>query len=417
MENDRFFPKEPHFPWRMTVFSKRVVLQVLLLPHAVSQLYILSGKHCYILLISHARMLRMFLAHLHTSIIHRNFFSDIKIFIPLTSDFGLVINSKKFIMRKKVIAGIDIGGTNTRTGLVDHTGEVLIDSNIATKKYRKSEEFVSAIQSSIELMLNSPDIPQVELIGIGVGAPSANYHTGNIEGAVNLRWKYVPLTSMLNAKFPDIPIKVTNDANAAAIAEMVYGDAKNLRDFIVITLGTGLGSGIVANGELIYGHDGFAGEVGHITAVPNGRQCNCGRRGCLETYASAQGIRRTVFELLATSTAKSSLRKISFNKLTSEKIYIAALANDPVAIEAFQVTGEILGRSLADAVAFTSPSVIFLSGGLAEAKEKILNPTKENMEKYLVNCYKNKVEIKLSALGNKGAGIVGGAALIWRDFV
>jgi glucokinase len=320
-------------------------------------------------------------------------------------------------MRKKVVAGIDIGGMNTRIGLVDQTGEVLTDSNIATNQYPTSEEFVSAIHNSIELLLKNPDMPLLELIGIGIGAPCANYHSGNIEDAANLPWQHVPLTSMLGVYFPGISIKITNDANAVAIAEMIYGDAKNLRDFVVITLGTGLGSGLVANGELIYGHDGFAGEVGHITAIPDGRHCNCGRRGCLETYVSAQGIKRTVFELLANLTVNSSLRNISFNELTAKDIHTAALDNDPVAIEAFRITGEILGRSLADVVAFTSPSVIFIFGGLAEAKDMILKPAKENMEKYLVGCFKNKVEIKPSALGNKDAGIAGGAALIWKDFV
>ncbi|MDR2287053.1 MAG: ROK family protein [Prevotellaceae bacterium] len=320
-------------------------------------------------------------------------------------------------MRKKVVAGIDIGGMNTRIGLVDQTGEVLTDSNIATDQYPTSEEFVSAIHNSIELLLKNPDMPLSELIGIGIGAPSANYHTGSIEGAANLLWPDVALSAMLGEHFPGIPIKVTNDANAVAIAEMIYGDAKDLKDFVIITLGTGLGSGIVANGELIYGHDGFAGEVGHITAVPDGRQCNCGRRGCLETYVSATGIKRTVFELLTNLTKNSVLRNTSFNELTSKDIHAAALGGDAIAIEAFRITGEILGRSLADVVAFTSPSVIFIFGGLAEAKDMILKPAKENMERYLVNCYKNKVKIRPSALGNKDAGIAGGAALIWRDFV
>jgi glucokinase len=320
-------------------------------------------------------------------------------------------------MRKKVVAGIDIGGKNTRIGLVDETGEVLTDNNIATKQYPTPEEFVIAMRNSIELLLKNPDMPLSELIGIGIGAPCANYHTGNIEGAANLPWPNVALSSMLGEHFPGVPIKVTNDANAVAIAEMIYGDAKDLKDFDVITIGTGLGSGIVANGELIYGHDGFAGEVGHITAVPEGRQCNCGRRGCLETYVSATGIKRTVFELLATSTKDSVFQNVSFNELESKDIHTAALNGDPVAIDAFKITGEILGRSLADVVAFTSPSVIFVFGGLAESKDMILTPAKENMEKYLVNCYKNKVQIKLSALGNKDAGIAGGAALIWRDFV
>jgi glucokinase len=320
-------------------------------------------------------------------------------------------------MRKKVVAGIDIGGMNTRIGLVDQSGEVLADSNIATDQYPTSKEFVSAIYNSIELLLKNPDMPLSELIGIGIGAPCANYHTGSIENAANLPWKHVPLASMLAENFPDIPVKVTNDANAVAIAEMIYGDAKNLNDFVVITLGTGLGSGIVSNGELIYGHDGFAGEVGHITAVPNGRQCNCGRCGCLETYVSARGIKRTVFELLANSTQDSLLRNSSFNELSSKDIHTAALNGDPIAIEAFRITGEILGRSLADVVAFTSPSAIFIFGGLAEAKDMILVPAKENMEKYLVGCFKGKVQVKPSALGNKDAGIVGGASLVWRNFI
>ncbi|MDR3246577.1 MAG: ROK family protein [Prevotellaceae bacterium] len=320
-------------------------------------------------------------------------------------------------MRKKVVAGIDIGGTNTRIGLVDQAGEVLTDSNIATDQYSSVEGYISAIYNSIEILLKNPDMPLSELIGIGIGAPNANYHTGCIEKAVNLPWSDVPLASMLGANFPGVTIKVTNDANAVAIAEMVYGNAKDLKDFVVITLGTGLGSGIVANGELIYGHDGLAGEVGHITAVPDGRACNCGRKGCLETYVSAPGIKRTVFELLANSTGKSVLRGSSFDELTAKDIHAAALNNDSIALKAFEITGKILGRSLADVVAFTSPAAIFIFGGLAEAKEMILNPAKEYMEKYLLGCFKNKVHVEPSALGNKDAGIIGGAALIWKDFI
>jgi len=318
---------------------------------------------------------------------------------------------------KKVVAGIDIGGTNTRIGLVDQNGEILMDNNIATDRYTDIGSYISAISSSIEILMKNPDMPSVELIGIGIGAPNANYHTGKIEKAVNLPWSDVPLCSMLSEKFPNINIKVTNDANAVAIAEMIYGNAKDMNDFVVITLGTGLGSGIVSNGEMICGHDGLAGEVGHITAVPDGRQCNCGRKGCLETYVSAPGIKRTVFELLAKSTEKSKLRSISFDDLTAKDINTIALENDPIALKAFEITGEILGRSLADVVSFTSPSAIFIFGGLAEAKEMILNPAKENMEKYLLSCFKNKVHVVASALGNKDAGIIGGAALIWKDFV
>ncbi|MDR0558579.1 MAG: ROK family protein [Prevotellaceae bacterium] len=316
---------------------------------------------------------------------------------------------------EKVVAGIDIGGTNTRIGLVNSKGKVLVDSNIATDKYQDVNGYISTIYNSIEILAKNPDLPAVELIGIGIGAPNANYHTGKIEKAVNLPWQDVPLAETLGKYYPGMDIKVTNDANAVAIAEMVYGNAKNLRDFVVITLGTGLGSGIVSNGELIYGHDGLAGEVGHITAVPEGRHCNCGRCGCLETYVSATGIKRTVFELLATSTGDSQLRNASFNSLTSKDIHEAALNGDPVALDAFKITGEILGRALADVVAFTSPSAIFIFGGLAEAKDMISKPAKENMEKYLINCFKNKVEILPSALGNKDAGVIGGASLIWKN--
>ena len=317
---------------------------------------------------------------------------------------------------EKVVAGIDIGGTNTRIGLVNKEGKVLVDSNIATDKYPEVDDYISAIYNSIEILTKNPDLPSVELIGIGIGAPNANYHTGSIEKAVNLPWQDVPLAERLGQRYPNIDIKVTNDANAVAIAEMVYGNARKLKDFVVITLGTGLGSGIVANGELIYGHDGLACEVGHITAVPAGRNCNCGRCGCLETYVSAPGIKRTVFELLATQTTGSSLRNVSFNDLTAKDIHAAALSGDSVALKAFEITGEILGRALADVVAFSSPAAIFIFGGLAEAKEMILQPAKESMEKYLINCFKDKVSILPSALGNKDAGIVGGASLIWKDY-
>lgn len=320
-------------------------------------------------------------------------------------------------MKTKVVAGIDIGGTNTRIGLVDQQGNILTDNNIATDQYPTVDSYISAIYNSIELLMKNPDMPAVELIGIGIGAPNANYHTGCIEKAVNLPWEDVPIADRLNEYFPEVKVKVTNDANAVAIAEMVYGNAKELRDFVVITLGTGLGSGLVSNGDLIYGHDGLGGEVGHTTAVPDGRQCNCGRVGCLETYVSATGIKRTVFELLANSTAKSSLREVSFNELTSKDIHAAALNNDPIALEAFKITGKILGRALADVVAYTSPSAIFIFGGLAEAKELILNPAKENMEKFLLKCYQNKVHVAPSALGNKDAGIIGGAALVWKDYI
>lgn len=327
-------------------------------------------------------------------------------------------------MGKKVVAGIDIGGTNTRIGLADDVGNILLDSCIATDKYPVVSDYVKAIYDSIELLLKGGGSEPFELIGIGIGAPNGNFHTGCIEGAVNLPWQQVPLTTELNKYYPTLPVKLTNDANAAAIAEMVYGNAKGIKDFIVVTLGTGLGSGFVANGEVVYGHDGLAGELGHIIAVENGRECNCGRRGCLETYASATGIKRTMFELMcdfAEKNDKSELRSISFDKLAAKDIDKAARNGDVLAKKAFEITGNILGRCLADMVAITSPSHIFLFGGLAEARELIFDPTIESLKKNMLFVYNHrdtnepKVKILPSGLGNKDTGIIGAAALIWKD--
>ena len=324
-------------------------------------------------------------------------------------------------MKKKIAAGIDIGGTNTRIGLVDDSGNVLADNNIATDKYPSVEDYVATMYNSIEILMKNPDMEEMELIGIGIGAPNANSRTGRIENAVNLPWHNVPLADMFRKYYGDIMIKITNDANAVAIAEMVYGNAKDCTDFVVITLGTGLGSGIVANGKMIDGHDGLAGEVGHITAVPDGRQCNCGRYGCLETYVSAPGLVRTALELLVISNEKtgknSLLRQVSFKDLTSKYVYEAAGKGDSIAKEAFNITGKILGRCLADVVAFSSPSAIFIFGGLADSKEMILDPVKKYMEEYMLSCYKNKVQIRPSGLDNNTAGIVGGAALIWNEYI
>jgi glucokinase len=215
--------------------------------------------------------------------------------------------------------------------------------------------------------------------------------------------------------YPGLPIALTNDANAAAIGEMVFGGAKNMKDFVVITLGTGLGSGIVAGGNLVYGHDGLAGELGHIIALPGGRDCACGRKGCLEAYASASGIRRTIFSLLAERMIDSELRKVSFNDLTAKMISEAAQRDDKIAIEAFEYTGMILGLKLADTVAHTSPEAIFLLGGLANSKEMIINPTKKYMEEALLPVFRNKVKILLSNLPDMNAGVLGAGALVWNE--
>lgn len=327
-------------------------------------------------------------------------------------------------MRKYVVAGIDIGGTNTRIGLADDAGNVLTDYCISTNEYTDVDLYVETIHKGIEFLLSSN--AQYHLIGIGMGAPNSNYHTGSIEGAVNLPWQDVPLVSMLKKYYPDLSVKITNDANVAAIAEMVYGNARGLKDFVTITLGTGLGSGFVANGELIHGHDGLAGELGHIIAVHNGRECNCGRCGCLETYVSAPGIKRTVYELLCNSAErndKSELRNIPFNKLSGKEIDEAARNGDSIARKAFEYTGTILGKCLADMAAITSPSHIFLFGGLAEAKELILEPVIKSFKANLLYCYKHKnsnepkTKIALSGLGNQNTGILGAAALIWKETI
>ncbi|MDR1056434.1 MAG: ROK family protein [Prevotellaceae bacterium] len=327
-------------------------------------------------------------------------------------------------MGKNVVAGIDIGGTNTRIGLADDEGNVLLGTCIATDKHPVADMYVEVIYNEIETLLKGGGSEPYGLIGIGIGAPNGNYHTGCIEDAVNLPWQQVPLTAALNRYYPTLPVKLTNDANAVALAEMVYGDAKGLKDFIVVTLGTGLGSGFVANGDIVYGYDGLAGELGHIIAIENGRECNCGRCGCLETYASATGIKRTVFELLCNSAEKndkSVLRDIDFHNLSAKDIDKAAREGDSIANKAFEITGKILGKCLADMVAVTSSSHIFLFGGLAEARELIFTPTIESLKKNILFCYKNKetgepkVKILPSGLGNKDTGIIGAAALIWKD--
>jgi glucokinase len=253
-------------------------------------------------------------------------------------------------------------------------------------------------------------------MGVGIGAPNGNYYTGSIENAVNLNWRGIlPVTEKMRKYFPDITVTLTNDANAAAIGEMVFGGAKNMKDFIVITLGTGLGSGIVTNGILVYGHDGFAGELGHINSQPNGRDCGCGRKGCLEAYASASGIRRTVYWLLSERMIDSELRSVCFNDLTAKMISEAALRGDKIALEAFDYTGFILGSKLADTVACTSPEAIFLLGGLANSRDLIINPTKKYMEENLLPIYRNKVKIMLSSLPDMNAGVLGAGALAWNE--
>ncbi|MEN8119263.1 MAG: ROK family protein [Bacteroidota bacterium] len=316
---------------------------------------------------------------------------------------------------KELCIGIDIGGTNTVIGVVDRDGNFSAENSISTKKYQKIDKFIEALNNCIKESLDSINTNYI-LKGIGIGAPNGNYYNGSIEYAPNLNWyEIIPLSDIINKQF-HVPVVLTNDANAAAMGEMIYGAAKNLNDFIVITLGTGLGSGLVVDGKVVYGHDGFAGEIGHTIYDPNGRMCACGRKGCLETYASATGIKRTVIELLNNPDSKSILNKIPKNELDSKDIYEAAVKGDKIALEAFDYTARVLGLKLADSIAYTSPEAIFLFGGLALAGDYILKPTKKYMEENLLKIYKNKVKLELSGLMGKNAAILGAAALIWKEF-
>ena len=330
---------------------------------------------------------------------------------------------------KKLALGVDIGGINTAFGLVDENGDLYAESVISTKKYPFVEDYPAYVEDlcrSMHTLANSLSF-EYELAGIGIGAPNANYHNGTIETPPNL-WKLHEgeseneenrrlfyLANDISKHFDGVKTLITNDANAATLGEMIFGNAKGMRDFIMITLGTGLGSGIVANGEMIYGHDGFAGELGHICVERNGRECGCGRRGCLETYVSATGIKRTAFELMATMTAPSKLRDIPFADFDSSMISVAAEQGDPVAKEAFRYTGELLGRALADVVAITSPEAIFLFGGLSKAGKLLFEPTKWYMEESILPLFKNKVKLLPSGIQGKNAAILGASALIWQS--
>lgn len=316
---------------------------------------------------------------------------------------------------KKVAIGIDIGGTNTQVGFVDEKGKVFLETTMSTLIGDSFEEYLEELHKTIQEVKNNSS-EEFEIIGIGVGAPNGNYYKGTIEFAPNLKWKgVVEVTKQLQEKF-GYPAVLTNDANAAAIGEMIFGGAKGMKNFIIITLGTGLGSGIVVNGELVYGHDGFAGELGHVVVEKGGRLCGCGRRGCLETYASATGIKRTAFEVMADRNQETLLSKISYDEMTSFKIYEAAMNGDHIAREIFRKTGKILGEALADIIANGSPEAIFLFGGLANSGELILEPTEKAMEESLLHIFKNKVKLRLSQLDEGDAAVVGAAALAWKEF-
>jgi glucokinase len=307
--------------------------------------------------------------------------------------------------------GIDVGGTTTKVGLVDKQGKVIQRALVITTNYPVISDYINALHEVIQLLITEAG-GKDKIKGIGAGVPNGNYYTGEIVLAPNLPWKgVVPFGKMLSEQ-TGMPCKITNDANAAALGEMTYGAARGMKDFIMITLGTGVGSGIVANGQLIYGHDGFAGELGHVTVKPRGRLCGCGRRGCLETYASATGVVRSAMEMLSKNSTPSILRQLSPEEITSQKICDAAIQGDEVALKVFRFTGKILGEAFANFVAFSSPEAIVLFGGLTRAGNLLLDPLRESMEKNLLPIWQGQIRLLVSQLPESDAAIMGAASLI-----
>ena len=318
-------------------------------------------------------------------------------------------------IEKPYAIGVDVGGTNTVFGIVDKRGQILKSGSIQTAKHEAVEDFLDELCEALEKLIKEVGTKE-DIKGIGVGAPNGNFFTGSIEFAPNLRWKgVIPFVKLMEERI-GVPVALTNDANAAAIGEMTYGCARGLKDFIVITLGTGVGSGIVVNGQLVYGHDGFAGELGHVIVRRNtGRLCGCGRSGCLETYSSATGLARTAREYLDMRPDDNSLlRKIPVDDITSKDVYDAAIAGDELAKEVFTFTGEILGEAFANFIAFSSPEAIILFGGLARSGDLIMDPIKESMEKNLLSIFKNKVKLLFSQLKESDAAVLGASALGWE---
>lgn len=311
--------------------------------------------------------------------------------------------------------GIDIGGTNTKFGIVDRNGHILAQDRLLTNDPDGVQEFIDDLHEKLMPMIeNAGGVAKFK--GIGIGAPNGNYYTGNIEYAANLKWRgIIPFAKMVAEKF-DMKVKLTNDANAAAMGEMMYGCAKGIKHFITITLGTGVGSGIVIDGKIVLGHDGFAGELGHTIIRPGGRlHPGTGLRGSLESYASATGVRETALELLSSNPKEESLlRDYTINDLiTSQTVYECAIKGDKIANEIFDFTGQILGEALANFVMFSSPEAIILFGGLTKAGDLIMNPTRKAMEDNLIQIFKNKVTLMFSELKEADAAILGASALVW----
>jgi len=314
----------------------------------------------------------------------------------------------------KLVAGVDMGGTNTVVGLVTQDGECLAESSLRTQESHEFKGFIARLVGEIG-DLQQKILSGCALQGVGVGAPNGSYYTGEIINAANLRWKgTLPLRNAL-ASTLGVPVSITNDANAATLGEMHYGAAKGMKNFIYVTLGTGLGSGFVVDGNLLLGNEGLAGELGHISIKPSGRQCGCGKKGCLETYVSAPGLRRTTFKLLSDSILPSPLRSRNYDHISAKVIADYAMQGDKVAMAAFEYTGKILGMALANVVAMLNPEAIFLFGGLSNAGGLIFEPTKRHMESNLFPIFKNKVKLLPTGLGDKNAGVLGAAALIWNE--
>ncbi|WP_018109449.1 ROK family protein [Bacteroides propionicifaciens] len=317
-------------------------------------------------------------------------------------------------MERPYVVGIDIGGTNTVFGIVDARGNIIDSGKVKTQTYLSPDKYVNDVCENLLPLIDK--IGGLERIkGVGVGAPNGNYYTGTIEFAPNLPWKgVIPLAAMFEERL-NVPTALTNDANAAAVGEMTYGAARGLKNFIMITLGTGVGSGIVINGQVVYGHDGFAGELGHVCVDrKTGRPCGCGRKGCLETYCSATGVARTARELLTSRTEPSVLRDIPADDITSKDVYEAAEQGDVIAKDIFEYTGRILGEALSDFIAFSSPEAIILFGGLAKSGDYILRPIQRAMEENVLNIYKGKTRLFVSELKDSDAAVLGASALAWE---
>ena len=318
---------------------------------------------------------------------------------------------------KPYVIGLDLGGTNAVFGIVDKEANIIAQTSVKTQKYETVEAFVDECVNALKPIIE--EVGGIENIqGMGIGAPNGNYHRGTIELAPNLVWakgKIVPLAEMFSKQL-GLRVALTNDANAAALGEMTYGIAKGMKDFIVITLGTGVGSGIVVNGELLYGHDGFAGELGHVTMVrgEEGRLCGCGRKGCLGAYCSATGVARTAREILASDPRPSSLRDIAPEKIESYDVYKAAVQGDAIANEIFAFTGKMLGEACADFAAFSSPEAFIFFGGLAKSGDVLMNHIKEAYNEHVMNIFRGKAKFLLSSLDGAGAAVLGAAALGWK---